>query len=87
VLYSVGVDGVDDGGSEAPTPDAYGEIDEWRRLDRVFYLSDRRREYMYIARRLSCDMAMPGVANPEPIPPWERDARAAAPATTQPTSR
>jgi hypothetical protein len=39
VLYSVGADGVDQVASEAAIPGAHGFLDEWGRLDRVFYLS------------------------------------------------
>jgi glucose/arabinose dehydrogenase len=31
-------------------PNEFGNIGAWRRLDRVFYLSGRRREYIYIVR-------------------------------------
>jgi hypothetical protein len=73
VLYSVGEDGIDDGGNEAPMPNAFGNIDEWRRLDRVYYLTGKIRATVYIPRP---DQDGPG-ALPAPgydwRAPWERD--------------
>jgi hypothetical protein len=50
VLYSVGVDGVDHHADESPVPGEYGYIDEWERVDRVFYLSNRIRPELYVPR-------------------------------------
>jgi hypothetical protein len=84
VLYSVGGNGADDAGDESPMPNEYGDIDEHRRLDRVFYLSGRQRAYIYIARPLPSDGSMLGAdaGIADAPPPWERDEAAAA--ATQP---
>ena len=85
VLYSVGRDGIDESANEKPMPHEFGEIDEWRRLDRVFYLSGRVREVIYIERpkspaEIAAIDAMPAALAPAPGewepgaftgPPWE----------------
>jgi hypothetical protein len=91
VLYSVGDNGDDDAGSEAAMPKRYGELDEWERLDRAFYLSGKPRESLYVERpgeaAERAGIAAAGVAYPavawEPgeqtnVAPWEQTA---APAT------
>ena len=85
VLYSVGRNGVDDAAAESAMPNAFGEIDEWGRLDRVFYLSGRQREYIYIARPIRPGDGMYAAVMGEGRPPWERDGEDAS-AATQPAS-
>jgi len=66
VIYSVGFNGADDGASEAALRGEFGELCEWQRFDRVFYLSQRPRAFLYVPR-------------PEdtgPIPCWPVDALA-----------
>ena len=96
VLYSVGRDGNDESANEKPMPHEFGEIDEWQRLDRVFYLSSRPREVIYIERpqrNLGPGVAAagmpPAVWEPEGFtgPPWEEPPKAAAAAAAQPASR
>ena len=93
VLYSVGENGDDDAGSEAAMPKRYGELAEWDRLDRAFYLSAQPRAVLYVERpgeaaereRLAAESAAyPAVAwEPDQayLAPWEQQA------ATQPTSR
>ena len=84
VLYSVGRNGADDAADESAMPNEFGEIDEWRRLDRVFYLTGRQREYIYIVRpRRDGEFAL--VPMNEGRPPWEREGEDPAAAATQPT--
>jgi len=79
VLYSAGQNGVDDSGSEAPMPNEYGWFNEWRRLDRVFYLTARVRDDIYIPRPTDSDGAMMGgFVYADGAPPWDVEARAAA---------
>ena len=84
VLYGVGRNGADDGGDEAAMPHEFGEINEWWRLDRVFYLSGRRREYIYIARPIRPGDGMYASVISEGRPPWERDTANASAVATQP---
>ena len=83
VLYSVGRNGADDAADESAMPNAFGEIDEWERLDRVFYLSGRQREYIYIARPIRPGDGMFAAVAGEGRPPWEPEAENSPP-TTQP---
>jgi hypothetical protein len=96
VLYSVGENGDDDGGSEAAMPKRYGDLAEWDRLDRAFYLSSRPRDVLYVERpgeaAERAAMAAAAVAYPavawEPgeqayMAPWEQT----TPPATQPASR
>jgi hypothetical protein len=101
VLYSVGENGDDDAGSEAAMPKRYGELAEWDRLDRAFYLSSRPRDVLYVERpgeaaeraRLAAESAAypagPALAwepGEQPyVAPWEQAGTPAA--ATQPTSR
>jgi hypothetical protein len=91
VLYSVGDNGDDDAGSEAAMPKRYGDLEEWDRLDRAFYLSGKPRDALYVERPGAAAeraaMAEQGVAyeavawepGDQPAgPPW---AQTAAPAT------
>ena len=77
-VYSVGLDAADDAASEAAMPDEYGELGEWRRLDRVFHLTRHVRPLLYVAR--PGDPPNIAFVGGEPdVAPWERDAAAAAP--------
>jgi hypothetical protein len=76
VLYSVGLNGADDAASEAPMPGLHGEINEWHRLDRVFYLTSTPRDVVYVAP--PDGTALPGISasmgiDSDPRPPWERE--------------
>jgi hypothetical protein len=78
VLYSVGLNGIDDTASEAPMPGLHGEINEWHRLDRAFYLTNTPREVVYVAPPNAT--GSPGYIGPigmdfDPRPPWEREVR------------
>ncbi len=79
VLYSVGSDSVDDGGCEAAKPGEHGELDEWHRLDRVFYLSLRPRDEIFVPYSSGAG----AMAGPPPgfdsRPPWEREHPASQP--------
>jgi hypothetical protein len=82
VLYSVGRNAADDAGDEAAMPHEFGEINEWWRLDRVFYLSGQRRAYIYIARPIRPGDGMYASVIGEGRPPWEPDSDNSP--TTQP---
>jgi hypothetical protein len=71
VLYSVGTNGVDDGGSEAALPGQFGDQDEWERLDRDFYLTLRPREELYVPRPPGFVYEIPGDGY-DSRTPWER---------------
>ena len=73
VLYSVGKNGNDDSASEAPQPNRYGELDEWDRLDRVFYLTSRPREVVYIPRPNPNGAIAGYAAGIDEPAPWERE--------------
>jgi hypothetical protein len=72
VLYSVGTDGVDDGGSEAAMPNTFGDLDEWERLDRVFYLTLQLRAELYVARPMVNGLYPVSDAAYDTRAPWER---------------
>jgi len=85
VLYSVWRNGDDDAASEAPMPGRHGEIYEFERLDRVFYLTARPHEVVKLKYPGQPDEVVPASdepVNPESIAPWERDGKVVA-ATTQ----
>jgi hypothetical protein len=97
LIYSVGQNGADDAGSEVAMADEYGEIDPWRRMDRVFYLGGHSREYIYVPRPDAGPAhSMDGLIGRPPWDPIEtapeattdgtRDAPT-APASTQPHLR
>jgi len=50
VIYSVGSDGVDDGGSEQAMPGQYDDLGPMQRVDRVFYLTVRPRQWLRVER-------------------------------------
>jgi hypothetical protein len=70
-LYSVGTNGVDDGGSEAALPNKFGDLDEWERLDRLFYLSLQPREALYVPRPPGYTYEIAG-DDYDPRTPWDR---------------
>lgn len=74
VLYSVGLNGVDDAGSEAAIPGVHGELNEWQRLDRVFYVSARAREPLYVPLPEGTRIMLGGYPLGIELgtPPWER---------------
>jgi hypothetical protein len=69
-VYSVGENGVDDHGDESAMPGEYGEIDAWRRMDRVFYLGKQSRQYIYVPRP-NAGSGMYAVEIGQP--PWEHE--------------
>jgi hypothetical protein len=87
VLYSVNLDGIDQGGDESAMPGKQGEIDEFGRLDRVFYLSTRPHQDLYIPIPETPGAAQPAgyvdvVPDPnsptgysESVAPWDRQDR------------
>jgi hypothetical protein len=79
-VYSVGRNGTDDHGDESAMPGEYCEIDAWRRMDRVFYLGNQSRPYIYVPRPdAGSGMYMAGEIGQ---PPWERDETASPGAAT-----
>jgi hypothetical protein len=81
VLYSVGENGSDEQASEAVPPKQYRWRGEWSRLDRVFYLTAREREPLYVPDPSDPPQPYgpPGPPSTQPgayfvpLPPWERD--------------
>ncbi|MEA2708809.1 MAG: hypothetical protein QOF78_1410 [Phycisphaerales bacterium] len=90
ILYSVGRNGNEDNGSESAMPRIYGELDEWARLDRVFYLTSRPRDVLLVERPgQSSEVGYAAAIAGEPgeqtnLPPWERFETAVAAPATQP---
>jgi hypothetical protein len=86
VLYSVGRNGDDDGGSEAAMANRYGEVEDWERLDRAFYLTDRPHDVLIVERPGTPPEATyaamyanePVALDLSGVAPWEREDRAAA---------
>jgi hypothetical protein len=76
VLYSVGRNGDDDAGSEAPIPQRYGELDAWERLDRAFYLTALPRELLRLKYPGQPEPATTEAESDDYGPPWERKAKA-----------
>jgi hypothetical protein len=77
ILYSVGDNDQDDGGSEADEPGEYGELEEWCRLDRVFHLTDKVMPYVFVPKAQSLGVGYTGLRmGPTPVAPWDKNAAA-----------
>jgi len=77
-LYSVGNDGIDNGGSEEAMPGEYGDLGDWQRLDRTFHLTTKPHKAVYIPHPPSNGLMLGVGPGMEAKAPWDFDP------TTQP---